>query len=268
MIEELENLEFEKVKNIFIDNNQQLPVFSIINGFHPGRIFVDNKNKPKTAFAWAIGRWAYIDGITNNLDFINSLPKLIKETIIPDSQNRLKMDWFELYACGSPKWETIIDNIIKPFDSSKHFESVYIWDKQIYSDFRATYNFPSNISIKKTDFPIISEKALKSSLVPNKFKTKTTFGFSVMSKDEELAHCRSTGFEVGKTFMINVITHDADYRKKGYATIASVALLDFCLENKLVPLWETTEDNIGSQKLAKKLGFVRDQTYPVYAIEF
>ncbi len=202
------------------------------------------------------------------MDFIQSIPNLIKEIIIPDSQNKLKMDWFELYACGSPKWENIIDNVVKQFDSSKHFESVYIWDKQIYADFRATYNFPAGHSIKKTDFPIISEKALKSSLVPKRFKIKRTFGFSIMSKEEELAHCRSTGFEVGKTFMINVITHDANFRKKGYATIATVALLDFCLENNLVPLWETTEDNIGSQKLAKKLGFVKDQTYPVYAIEF
>ncbi len=178
------------------------------------------------------------------------------------------MDWFELYACGSPKWENIIDNAVNQFDSSKHFESVYIWDKQKYATFRASFGFPDDIQVKKTDYPIISEKGLKSSLVPKKFKTKRTFGFSVMSKKEELAHCRSTGFEVGKTFMINVITHDADYRKKGYATIASVALLDFFLENDLVPLWETTEDNIGSQKLAKKLGFVKDQTYPVYAIEF
>jgi len=178
------------------------------------------------------------------------------------------MDWFELYACGSPKWENIIDNIIKPFDSSKHYESVYTWDKQKYSDFRSSFKFPSDVVIKKTDFSVVSEKALLSSLVPDKNKTKTTFGFSVMSKEEELAHCRSTGFEVGKSFMINVITHDANIRKKGYATSASVALLDYCLENDLVPLWETTEDNIASQRLANRLGFVKDQTYPVFAIEF
>ncbi|MCP4706278.1 MAG: GNAT family N-acetyltransferase [candidate division Zixibacteria bacterium] len=268
MIEELKHSEFKKVTDIFIPNNQHLPVFSIINGNHPGRIFVDNKNNPKTAIAWATGRWAYIDGCSNNTDFNRSLLKFINETIISDSKNKLKMDWFELYTCGVPEWEEIISKTVKEFDSSKHFESVYIWDKTKFSNYREYYKFPVNLTVKKNNFRLLSEKAQRSSLVPKRFKTKTTYGFSVLSKEEELAHCRSTGFEVDNKFMINVITHDANQRKKGYAEMASVALLDFCIENKLIPLWETTEDNIGSQRLAKKLGFVKDQTYPVYAIEF
>ena len=268
MIEELNFSEFGKVKNIFVDNNQHLPVFSIINGNHPGRIFVDNKSNPETAIAWAIGRWAYIDGKGNNSDFNQSLQKFISDTVIPDSKNKLKMDWFELYACGASKWEKIIDKAVKEFDSSKHFESVYIWDRKKYSDFRLNYKFPSNVSVEKTDVPLLTNKARASSLVSKEFKNKTTFGFKVMLRDEELVLCRSTGFEVGNIFMIDIITHDANHRRKGYATAASVAFLDYSLKNNLVPLWETTEDNIGSQRLAKRLGFVKDQKYPVYAIEF
>jgi RimJ/RimL family protein N-acetyltransferase len=68
--------------------------------------------------------------------------------------------------------------------------------------------------------------------------------------------------------MIDVVTYQKDDRGKGLATAATVALLDYCLERKLVPLWETTEDNVASQRLAEKLGFIKHETYPVYAIEF
>ena len=68
--------------------------------------------------------------------------------------------------------------------------------------------------------------------------------------------------------MIDVDTFDKSDRDKGYATAAGVALLDHCLESGLNPLWETTEDNIASQRLAEKLGFIKNEKYPVYAIEF
>jgi RimJ/RimL family protein N-acetyltransferase len=68
--------------------------------------------------------------------------------------------------------------------------------------------------------------------------------------------------------MIDVVTPDSKHRGKGYATAAAVGLLDHCLQEKLEPLWETTEDNLASQRLAGKLGFVEHQRYPVYAIEF
>ena len=68
--------------------------------------------------------------------------------------------------------------------------------------------------------------------------------------------------------MIDVITFDKLERGKGYAIAASVGLLDYCLGKALHPLWETTEDNTASRRLAEKLGFVEKETYPVYAIEF
>ncbi|RKX22945.1 MAG: hypothetical protein DRP51_01485 [Candidatus Zixiibacteriota bacterium] len=267
MIEELNSSEFKKVNDIFTDNNPHLPVFSIISGNHPGRIFVDNRNGPQAAIAWAIGRWAYIDGRTDNTGFNLSIPEFINKIVIPDSK-KMEMDWFELYLCGNPMWKRIIDRSVKRFDSGKHFESVYIWDRKKYSRFRSDYRFPADVSVKISDVPLLSEKAQASSFVSEKFRDKTTFGFRVLSKKEELTLCCSTGFEVGRKFMVDIITHDPNHRGKGYATMAAVALLNFSLENNLEPLWETAEDNIGSQRLAEKLGFVKNQTYPVFTVEF
>ena len=68
--------------------------------------------------------------------------------------------------------------------------------------------------------------------------------------------------------MIDIETFQEKERCKGYATAVGKALIDYCLEKRYIPLWETTLDNIPSQKVAKKLGFVENESYPVYAIEF
>jgi len=93
-------------------------------------------------------------------------------------------------------------------------------------------------------------------------------GFKLLSDDKIVAQCRSNGFVNGNEFMIDVKTFDKNNRNKGLGIAASVALLDYCLEKNLNPLWETTEDNNSSNRLAEKLGFIKNQSYPVYAIEF
>ena len=66
--------------------------------------------------------------------------------------------------------------------------------------------------------------------------------------------------------MVAVGTPAAEDRQKGYATPVATRLIDLTLERKLQPLWETTEDNTASQRLASKLGLVERETYPVYAM--
>ncbi len=87
-------------------------------------------------------------------------------------------------------------------------------------------------------------------------------------KDKVIAQCRSNGFAVGDEFMIDIVTLDPNDRGRGFATAAAVGMLDYCFNKDLIPLWETTEDNAASRRLAEKLGFIEHETYPVHAIEF
>ena len=55
---------------------------------------------------------------------------------------------------------------------------------------------------------------------------------------------------------------------RGVATLVGTELIEYSLKNNLFPFWETTEENVTSQRLAKRLGFKQIERYSVYAIEF
>lgn len=55
------------------------------------------------------------------------------------------------------------------------------------------------------------------------------------------------------------------YRKNGYGTIVSAALIDYCIKMNLNPHWDAM--NIASVKIAKRLGFVEEKVYETLILE-
>jgi RimJ/RimL family protein N-acetyltransferase len=112
----------------------------------------------------------------------------------------------------------------------------------------------------------VSERVRSSGLIPAELVRRTSFGYQLIDGKRVVAVCNSFGFEAGSEFMVEVETHREEDRGKGYATLVATALIDHALERGLSPLWETTEDNIPSQRLARRLGFVQVESYPVYGM--
>ncbi|RAU98676.1 GNAT family N-acetyltransferase [Paenibacillus sp. YN15] len=55
-------------------------------------------------------------------------------------------------------------------------------------------------------------------------------------------------------------------RGKGYAFAVCSALIDYCLENSLEPVWSCRLENAASHRLAQKLGFEPTVTLPYYRL--
>ncbi|UCE11252.1 MAG: GNAT family N-acetyltransferase [Candidatus Thorarchaeota archaeon] len=70
-------------------------------------------------------------------------------------------------------------------------------------------------------------------------------------------------FPYNDEFEIQVATLDSlEYRRKGLATAVSAALIEYALENELVPQWDAAnEQSVG---LALKLGYTNPEAYQVY----
>ena len=267
MIYELEPRDFSKVAHFFRGHKQYVPVFAVIDGNFPGRVFVDDKDSPGTAMVWVVSRWAYIDGDALIGPFIDSLAQLVREVIIPDSL-RIRMNWFELYAADSPRWTAAIERSLGEYRPEKHYEMVYTLDRQKYSELREDPKLPEGMRIDRVELPILPETAVDAPFVRPEFKAKTSFGFQLRRGNKVISVCCSNGLISGKEFMVDVRTLDKDERSRGYATAVGIALIDYCLEKGYDPLWETTQDNVPSQRLARRLGFVENESYPVYDIEF
>ena len=267
MFVEMEIADLGIVRSLFRGHKQYIPVHAVLQGNFPGRVFVDDTQHPAVAVVWALSRWAYIEGNYEHEQVLRLLPDLISRVIIPDSQ-RMNVNWFELYAPNTQAWVRVLDECFHTFDSGRHYENVYVWDEPTYDRFRAEYSFSDAIIPELSEVPILPERMRTSPFISATFRSCTAVGCTVRVDDVAVALCRSNGLAAGDEFMIDVVTFDKNSRGKGYATAASVGLLDYCREKKLTPLWETTEQNVASQRLAHKLGFVENETYPVYAIRF
>ena len=56
------------------------------------------------------------------------------------------------------------------------------------------------------------------------------------------------------------------YRQKGYALKVCQQLIDYCLQNKLTPVWACRLENSASYYLAQKLGFEPSLYLPYYRL--
>lgn len=265
-IHELESGQFRRVVPLFEGRKEYVPVLAVLAGNFPGRVFVDDRTEPRTALVWALTRWAYIDGDPTNEAFNAALAGLITDEIFPASL-QLGSPWFELYASDSPSWSIGIEQSLQTLGPERHLESTYLLDENLYHQRRTEQSRPPGMEIRFREIPIVPERTAGKSQILSRFPSKTAFGYELVGDRGVAAVCRSNGFAHESEFMIDVETTSAAQRGRGYATLVATALIDHALSNGLTPLWETTEDNIPSQRLAGKLGFSPVETYPVYAMK-
>jgi RimJ/RimL family protein N-acetyltransferase len=87
-------------------------------------------------------------------------------------------------------------------------------------------------------------------------------GFCIKHNDE-VASVAYPAFPYVKEFEIQVATVDRpEFRRKGLATAACAALIEYSLENGLVPHWDAA--NEASVNLALKLGYTDPDVWHVY----
>ncbi|MFH1686748.1 MAG: GNAT family N-acetyltransferase [bacterium] len=267
MLHEINASDFPQVGQLFAGHEQHLPVTAIIEGNYPGRVFVDNDRQPTAALVWALGRWAYLDGQDRLPGLEASLEQLVRDVIIPGSGD-IGQNWFELYTPYKQHWMRVLKTALAGWGPERHFEVVFTWSPEKYCHFRTNYALPADVTIAMVDLPLVPARVSSAKSVDDSWGARTSVGAQVMLADRIISQCRSNGFESAGKFMIDIETFDPSDRHKGYATAAAVTLLDYCLDKKLNPLWETTAANGISQRMAHKLGFDKHESYPVYAIEF
>lgn len=112
---------------------------------------------------------------------------------------------------------------------------------------------------------------LNGTVVPKKFWRnanefgKLSIGMTVFEKGEALA----TAFAafIANNYLELGIETKPEHRGKNLAYSCCLALIEYCIKNKLEPVWACRKDNIGSYKLAIKLGFEPTTITPYYELQ-
>lgn len=262
---ELQFDSFGIVQSFFENKKQYIPALSVIHGNYPGRVFVDNEQSPSIAVVWAINRWLYIEGKILSDKIKNEINHFLKDSVIFDCKKRNE-NWFEIYTSDSKQWDELFLNEIKYLNVNKHFESVYTLDINNFNKVRNVKKpKEGGLQIAVRDYLILPESFFEFAYVKEQFKTCKSVEVEIKNGNYIISTCKNNGLFYRNEYFIDVDTLISEERGKGYATMASIKLIEFLLERKMYPLWETTHDNLPSHKLALKLGFEVNDNYPVYA---
>jgi RimJ/RimL family protein N-acetyltransferase len=253
---------------------------SVLEGNVDGEVYVDNPDSPasfyiKYPYGMALLYWERgMDGYNEELKFY----------LLNLSKARKKPEWLQVYPTfQSKKMDLLLsDCIIKktldktsstpsPEDADKVLEYQRInfcFQKEKYAEFR------KNVFFKELDIVSTSEDLFnqqEGSVAPKYFWNnfddfkRQGMGFTALINHTIPVSTAFSAFVIDHQLEIGIETV-ADYRGSGCATMVCIRLIDYCLENELEPVWACSSGNIGSRKLALKLGFEESKRIPFYIL--
>ncbi len=261
----LEKADFNKlikpIRKVTINN---LFARSVIEHKVTGKIFVNNPDYPKTYYVVHPYGMSLLFGESNNMEFNNSF----KNYALNINHVRDQHEWMQAFP---DNWDDVLnelfkDCLIKSVENNTKKETGIIelntrvnfkLNREKYLKFKKT-NLASELKIVRTDKHIFRD--MKGSVVPFYFWNsedaflKNGVGFSLFYKNKLVSTAYSS-FVHDDKIKLGIETV-VEFRGKGFAEYTCSALIDYCIENNYEPIWSCRLENIGSYKLAQKIGFI------------
>jgi len=216
-----------------------------------GKAYADNLDTPQVALLEHQGI-SFLAGDSNN----PSVGELLEH--IPEKK---------LIVVPPGNWEAVINEYwgyrLKPYPRTKFSsEGLDIKHMRDIQD-----NLPDGMAIEEVTVETLryvsdNAKSVISLLSPTLEQfMENNFGFIVREGETIVSLALAASPLYNNEFEIHIETHP-DYQKRGLAMISAAALIQYSLENGMVPHWDA--DNPPSAKLATKLGFSEPEEYNAY----
>ncbi len=231
-----------------------------------GAVYVDDLDNPEAFYVEHPYGMSLLFGNSENTTFNSEFAAYIQ-----NSDNRRDRDiWLQAYPSD---WDCVLDNIIsdKSFIENGRVEMNtrvnFSFNKDKYRALKSSLNYDSCV-IKRTSEKEFNE--MPGFVVPKYFWNsaddfvQNAVGFSLY-RDDKLVTTAFSAFIHDDMLELGMETRK-EYRGRGYAVNACSLLIDYCLENGYEPVWACNLANIGSYKLAEKLGFEESITLPYYRL--
>lgn len=271
----LEKTDYYKLIGLLKEvNYNNLFARSVIEHKVSGKVFVDNPENPKTCYVVHPYGMTLLLGETNNEEFNRSFRNYALNT----NKVRDKHEWMQAFP---DNWDNMLrelfkDCLIKSEDNTSNRETGIIelntrvnfkFSHDRFLSCRKTNHSP-DIEIIRTDRQIFRD--MKGSVVPYYFwENEDDFlekgvGFSLFYKGKLASTAYSSCIHDDK-FELGIETVP-EFRGSGFGEFTCSILIDYCIENNFEPIWACRLENIGSYKLALKIGFIPSMEMPYYRL--
>lgn len=247
---------------------------SVIENFVSGKVYVDNINEPKTFYIVHPYGMSLLFGDCNNNEFNASF----RDYALNINKTRDKFEWMQAFPND---WDSVLNLLFKDciIRSSDNFENKEngIIELNIRINFRFNLdkylafkkkNIVAELNIVRTNKQIFQD--MEGSVIPSFFWDNADdfyengVGFSLFHENKLASTAYSTFINDNKLEL--GIETVKEFRDKGFAQYTCSSLIDYCIVKNYEPIWACRLENIGSFKLAQKLGFEISAELPFYRL--
>jgi GNAT superfamily N-acetyltransferase len=248
---------------------------AVIDQTVSGRIYVDNISNPTTFYVVHRYGMSLLGGNYNNSKFNLAF----KEYALNLQEKRDGYEWMQVFPA---EWETALKNLfegslLNAKDNKENISKRVIelntrvnfkFDKLKFLSGRRTMEDDHHVKIIENTTTAYDE--MKGSVVPSSFWNSSqdfksrgvSFGLYL---EDQLAAVSFSSFIAPEKLELGIET-TPEFRGNGFAEKICTALIDYCLERNLEPIWSCRLENTGSFLLAKKLGFDPTLELPYYRL--
>lgn len=261
----------ELIKNVTINT---LFAEAVIEKKVDGKIFVDNIDQPRSCYIVHPYCMTLLFGNSENVEFNNHF----RDYALNTNNIRNANEWMQAFPNS---W----DNVLQELFSKKLIKSSENTGQELKGlielNTRVNFQFheedfirfkkpviDNDIKIIRTDRQIFRE--MPGSVIPSYFwDTAEDFlnkgvGFSLFYKNKLASTAYSSC--INDTQLELGIETVLEFRSNGFAKYVCQALIEYCIENNYEPIWACRLENIGSYKLAQKVGFRPTIELPYYRL--
>ena len=247
---------------------------SVVENMVTGMVYVDNPLDIKTAYIIHPYGMTLLLGDINQEDFNQQFKMYALNT----ENKRSSFEWMQTYPSH---WENKLNKIfgellIKSDENDlKNEKGIIELNTRVnFKFYKSSYltkkveKYNPDIEIVPTDRQLFRE--MRGTVVPKYFWDseddffENGMAYSLLYKGE-LASMAFSSYKLDDQFELGIETHP-EFRGKGLAEIVCSSLIDYCIDNNYEPIWACRKENIGSYKLALKLGFHPLLELPYYRL--
>ena len=267
---ELKSKEFDRAISLFQGFDYSLSLRAAIEGNNPGRIFVDNIDSPRTAFALTVEGYL-LAGDYEEPGILEALRLFWKEKIFT-GEVFVNGDESLSLAVYPEAWENKLPILIPTHEIEKLPRYHYLC-QEVKLDWRK--NLPEGYTLRRVDREMLanSESFFSKPLqdwnpIRDMWFTEDDYlikgiSYCILHENRAVAWC-SPDCVAGDQIDVGIYT-DPAHRKRGLAAAVVAATVEGCFQHGYRKVgWHCNAENIASWKTAEKVGFERNREYAYY----
>jgi hypothetical protein len=253
---------------------------AVVEGHVAGKVYVDDPHAPRSGYVAHPYGMSLLFGSPADENFRRALaPYLLGETVV-----RTSPEWLQVFP---DEWSVILDamfgsRLVRTEGNGAAAETSTPCEEQVILDTRVNFRFNRNLyeTVRQSlhlpaECDIISDieaiySSMHGSVVPSVFWDSATdlrehgAAFALTWRGE-IASTAFASFVLDDFLELGIETIER-FRGKGLAVHACSALIDYCIARRLEPVWACRLSNVGSYRLAKRLGFDHLRSLPYYRL--